>query len=167
MIFLIRGTSCSGKDTFCDKHFPSHTVLSSDQIRLQLLNDMKDQTKNAIVFDHLRLLLDMRIRFGSPFTVVNATNLKFKDIHAYLDIAQTYGEEVTVISIDPPSVDELVRRMEKRSSEGGLEIPVSVLEKHHDSYFNCMDRFVEATEMYSNYAFVRIDQEWNIVNDSV
>lgn len=163
MIFLIRGTSCSGKDTFCDKHFPPHTILSSDQIRLLLTNDMKDQSKNTFVFDHLRLVLETRVRFGTPFTVVNATNLKFKDIVQYIDIADKYGKSVTVISIDPPEVDELIKRMVLRAAKGGLAVPVEVLQKHHASYYNSMDRFKEAESEYANYKFVRIDQEWNIV----
>lgn len=163
MIFLIRGTSCSGKDTFCATHFPSHTVVSSDQIRLLLTNDMKDQSKNSFVFDHLRLVLETRVRFGTPYTVVNATNLKFKDIVQYIELADKYGKGVTVISIDPPEVDELVKRMTLRAANGGLAVPVAVLQKHHASYFNSMERFKDAENDYANYKFIRISQEWDIV----
>lgn len=166
MIFLIRGTSCSGKDRFCDAYFPEHTVLSSDKIRLLLLNDMKDQSKNAIVFEHLRHVLELRLRFGTPFTVVNATNLKFKDVTEYIDLAEKYGTDVTVISIDPPSVEELIARRDKRVSEGGLYVPDEVFSKHHAAYYNCMDRFIEAESQYSNFKFVRVDQTLEIVKNA-
>lgn len=166
MIFLIRGTSCSGKDTFISKHFPEHTVLSSDKFRMMLFNDVLDQSKNQIMFEHLRNVLELRMQFGCPFTVINATNLKFKDCRPYFDLADKFHQGVTVISIDPPSVDELDRRSTERGMAGGLHVPRGVLERHFTSYYNCMPRFIEAMRMSSAYVFIRVGQDGEIINET-
>ena len=154
----MRGTTCSGKDRFCDARFPKHTILSSDKIRLELTNDMSDQSKNSIVFDELRRRLELRLRLGAPYTVVNATNLKFKDVVQYVELAEKYGTNVVVLSIDPPSIEELKRRRDERVSEGGLSVPDAVIERHHNAYTAGMSRF-ESNE-YDNFKFIRVEQTY-------
>lgn len=164
MVFIIRGTSCSGKDTFINKYFAPHTVLSSDMIRLQLFNNMKDQSKNKIVFEHLRHVLEMRLAFGAPYTVVNATNLKTKDVREYLDIANKLGADVTIISIDPPAIEELIRRSDQRELNGGLGIPDEVFQRHVPSYWNSMPAFEEMAKK-GEFKWIRIGQDEEICDE--
>lgn len=163
MIFIIRGTSCSGKDTFIEKHFKEHCVLSSDKFRLMLIDNMKDQSKNGVVFENIKHILEQRLRFGVAYTVINATNLKYKDCQDYFDLAERFGENVTVISIDPPSLEVLFERSKNRGSLGGLEVPNEVIERHYNSYFTSMDRFIEVTGKSDKFSFVRINQDWDFV----
>lgn len=163
MIFIIRGTSCSGKDTFIEQHFKDHCVLSSDKFRLMLLDNMKDQTKNNFIFDMMHDVLEQRLRFGVAYTVINATNLKFKDCQVYFELAERFNENITVISIDPPEIDELFKRSRVRGNLGGLEVPEDVIERHHNSYFASMDRFIEVASVNDKVSFIRIDQDWEFV----
>jgi predicted kinase len=165
MIFIMRGTSCSGKDTFISKHFPvEHTVLSSDKIRLMLMNNCTDQTKNQIVFDLLRNILRTRTEMGVPFTVVNATNLKYKDCRGYVELANEYHQDVTVISIRPPSVEELYERSLLRSQSGGLFVPKEALERHHKSYFDSLESFKDRANA-GEFTFIEIDQDYEVIDD--
>lgn len=163
MIFVLRGTTNSGKDRFCETYFSDHCVLSSDKIRMMILGNMKDQTKNNEVFSLLRHILELRLSVGVPYTVINATNLKFKDAESYITIAERFGSSVTVISIDPPGTDVLIQRNRDRGATGGLEVPEDVIHRHVSTYFSAMSRFVQAEREYSNYKFIRVDQHHEVI----
>ena len=159
MLFIMRGTSCSGKGTFVKQHFAPHCVLSSDWYRQVLTNDVENQQQNGLVFDKIRDILEIRLKNRVPYTVIDATNLRMKSVKEFLDLAEKFGEKVTVISIAPPSVDELAVRSSKRAAEGGLYVPREVLERHHDSYFNSLANF----QVCDKFHFVEIDQKHNII----
>jgi predicted kinase len=163
MLIIMRGTTCSGKDTFC-KSYAEHNILSSDKFRGMLLGDVKDQSKNALVFSELRRTLEMRIQNGCLYTVVNATSLKFKDIKEYLDIAMKYSVPVKVISIQPPSLEELKQRNIKRHAETGILIPDEVIERHYQTYQNTVDSFPESLIAYYPSAKYReLNQQYETV----
>lgn len=164
MLFIMRGASCSGKDSFIKKNFTDHTVLSSDWYRKVLTNDESNQQQNGLVFDTMRQILEIRLKNRVPYTVINATNLKMKSISEFMVLARKFGEKVTVISIDPPTVEELHRRSCGRSENGGLYVPLEVLQRHHDSYFNSLVGFEKyAQDNSDSFSFVRIDQDYNIL----
>ncbi len=167
MLFIMRGTSCSGKDRFIDLNFERHMVLSSDWYRKVLTNDVSNQQQNGLVFDTIRNLLEIRLKNRVPYTVINATNLKLKSVKEFLELAWLYGERVTVISIDPPACEdplkELVRRSHERASQGGLFVPEEVFAKHLESYQNSLPSFEERA-MKGEFLFVRIDQAYEIVD---
>jgi len=56
---------------------PRH-VISTDDIRADLMGDFKDQTRNDEVFDIFHDLIRQRLEFGLP-VVVDATNLRRQD----------------------------------------------------------------------------------------
>jgi len=163
MIFVLRGTSCSGKDYFAERHFAAHTILSSDGFRKMLFDRVEEQANNRIVFDTLNSILEQRLRFGVAYTVVNATSLKFKDCATYFELAKKFGVAITVISIDPPGTDVLLARNESRGAAGGLKVPEEVIHRHLNSYYTGMERFVDAQKEFDNYTFIRINQQWEIV----
>lgn len=169
MLFIMRGTSCSGKDTLIEKHFEAHTVLSSDWYRKVLTNDITNQQQNGIVFDTIHKLVEARLKNRLPYTVLNATNLKMKSSSDVLDIAEKYGENVTVISIDPPEVEELIRRSKARSEAGGLYVPEDVLKRHYDTYYAAMPAFMERAmkSVDNEFTFIRIDQNGNVVEENL
>lgn len=163
MIYIIRGTSCSGKDTFIQHQWGfDHVVLSSDNIRKILTNDVADQSRNSMVFDYLKHTLELRLMNGCPYTVINATNLKYKDVEDYVNLAEKYGSKATVISIKPPEISELIKRSSERAALGGLNVPTHVIEKHYNTYTTSMPRFIEVAKE-GKIKFVEIDQKWNII----
>lgn len=167
----MRGTSCSGKDTFIQKHFnqdgsASYNIVSTDDMRMLLLGTMTDISKNHIVFEFCHNIVRQRLANMLDFTVFNATNLQFKDVKPLLDIADETGTSVTVVSIIPPSVDILIERSYGRSQSGGLFIPQEALIKHHFRYEACKPAFIEhARKNMHKFKWVEVDQEWNVVNE--
>lgn len=164
MIFIMRGASNSGKDTFCKEHFESHCVISSDELRLKYLNNINDQTMNQFIFDKVREILSDRLRFGCSYTVINATNLKLKDCKDYLDIADEYGAGITFISIDPPEdTGVLIERGKNRVA--GASVPEDVILRHVQTYWSQKRSFEDLAISNSNIKWIRISQDWEVVDE--
>lgn len=162
MIYVMRGTNASGKDRFVTANFMPHTVLSSDQMRLQLFDDVTEQKTSEIVFEQLKQMLELRLRYGVNYTVMNATHLRYADVDPYVQLARKFGHEVTVISIDPPPLDELVRRT--KLYPAGAKATVETLTKHLNRYENSIPRFEEVAAQNWYFNFKRITQDWELVD---
>jgi predicted kinase len=163
ILYLMRGTTCSGKDTYCEKYFYQHNVLSSDKFRGMLTGSISDQSRNALVFDTLRQILELRLQNGCLYTVVNATNLKFRDCKEYLALADKYNVEVVCISIQPPSIEEMIKRNENRAKTQPINIPEEVIRRHYDTYMNSTDAFVDAFISTANKRFIELSQSYEEV----
>jgi len=166
MIILMRATSCSGKGTFIEKYFgheSSNHVLSSDNFREMLCGTVTEQTQNKIVFDTIRMVLENRLRNRVPLTILDATHIRFKDCQDVVDVSKKYHTPIMVISIQPPSIEELKSRNFDRMKETGFFVPEGVLEKHHHRYTASMAPFIKEA-MYNEYLkFTEIDQDYNVV----
>lgn len=77
-------------------------VVSSDQIRSDLLGDFRDQSANARVFEVLHKLVKSRLRLGLP-TVVDSTNIRNKD---RTSLATMCNVPVSYIVINRPMEDK-------------------------------------------------------------
>ena len=80
-IILTVGLPGSGKSTYLQRK--GIQPLSSDTLRLWLLDDETDQSQQYRVFVALRYLLELRLRLGRKRTYVDATNLAPKDRQPY------------------------------------------------------------------------------------
>lgn len=109
-IILAVGLPGSGKSTYFARR--GIQPLSSDLLRLWLLDDETDQSFQHGVFRALRYLLEMRLRLGLPRNYVDATNLTPKERRPYFRLAARYGYEVRAIFFDVPA--ELCRRRNRR-----------------------------------------------------
>lgn len=87
---LMIGPSGAGKSTFLQSKeaqevygiHPSH-ILSSDQIRQDMLGDFKNQSRNEDVFEIIHKLAKIRLQNNLP-VVIDATHIKRKDrINSY------------------------------------------------------------------------------------
>lgn len=134
-VVILRGVSCSGKDTFCKSVLPKN-VLSSDALRGVLLGDESDQSANKFVFSELRRLLNIRLSHGAALTVINATNLKASESKEYFDLAEKWGAKVLVLSLKPCNIDEFNRRNAIRVDQEGRNIPLEVFERQCKTYEN-------------------------------
>jgi predicted kinase len=109
-IILAVGLPGSGKSTYFARR--GIHPLSSDLLRLLLLDDETDQSFQHGVFRTLRHLLEMRLRLGRPRNYVDATNLTPRERRPYLLLAARYGYEVRAIFFDVPA--EVCRRRNRQ-----------------------------------------------------
>lgn len=165
MLFIMRGTTLSGKDTFIKSSFPNpNHVLSSDNFREMMLGDITSQQHNKKVFDMIHEILECRFLNRVEWTVLNATHLRIKDCSVPIELCKKYRVPFTFISIVPPSIEELKERNEKRSQVSPLRIPESVIEKHHNRYEASKEPFLKEAQYSPLCTWIEIDQDWQVVH---
>ena len=121
-IILAVGLPGSGKSTYFARR--GIHPLSSDTVRLWLLNDETDQSFQSGVFRALRYLLEMRLRRGQPRNYVDATNLSRKERRPYFRLAARYGYELEAIFFDVPA--EVCR---KRNRQRKRNVPEEAMDR--------------------------------------
>jgi predicted kinase len=162
----MRGTSCSGKGTFIKNNFgneSSNHVLSSDNFREMLCGTATEQTQNKIVFDTIRLVLENRLKNRVPLTIIDATHIRFKDCQDVIELSLKYHTPIMVISLKPPSIEDLKSRNFDRMKETGFFVPEGVLEKHYHRYTASMAPFIKEAMFNEYFKFTEIDQDYNVV----
>ena len=99
-IILAVGLPGSGKSTY----FVQRGIhpLSSDTLRLWLLDDTTNQSFPNWIFGALRHLLRVRLQLGRPRNYVDATHLTPQERRPYFRLAARYGYEVRAIFFDIP-----------------------------------------------------------------
>lgn len=99
-IIVTVGLPGSGKSTYLAKL--GVNAISSDAIRLQLIDDATDQTIHGRVFATVRYLLRQRLDLKRPVTYIDATNLTSKERKHYLKIARERDCEIEALYFDVP-----------------------------------------------------------------
>jgi predicted kinase len=94
------GLPGSGKSTYL-AGLGAHPV-SSDAIRLQLVDDETDQTIHERVFATMRYLLAQRLELARPVTYIDATNLTRADRLPFIEVARQCGATVEALYFDVP-----------------------------------------------------------------
>ncbi|MBI2816944.1 MAG: AAA family ATPase [Acidobacteria bacterium] len=99
-IILAVGLPGSGKSTYFARR--GIQPLSTDALRLWLLDDETDQSHAAYIFGTLRNLLKIRLKLGRRVTYLDATNLGPVERRPFFRIAKHYGYDVEAIFFDVP-----------------------------------------------------------------
>ena len=120
-IILTVGLPGSGKSTYLQHK--GIQPLSTDTLRLWLLDDETDQSQQTRVFGILRLLLRIRLQLGRPQNYIDATNLTQRERRPYKQLAEEFGYDLCAIFFDvPPEVCKQRNRDRKR------QVPNDVME---------------------------------------
>lgn len=165
MLFIMRGTSCSGKDRFIDQNFPNRNhVLSSDNFREMLLGDISSQQHNKRVFEMIHEIMECRFLNRVNWTVLNATNLRIRDVGIPIELCKKYHVPFTFVSIVPPTLEVLKERNQYRSMTSSLLIPDTVLEKHLNRYEASKEPFLKEATYNTLCTFIEINQAWEVVH---
>lgn len=121
-ITLAVGLPGSGKTAyFKQRGLPA---LSSDTIRLWLLDDESDQRAPHLVFLALRSLLRMRLQLGRKTNYVDATNLTPRERRPYFELAGQYGYHVHAIFFNVP-----LKICLQRNGQRPRQVPQSAIER--------------------------------------
>jgi predicted kinase len=76
--------------------------ISTDAIRLQLVDDEANQRINSRVFAAVRYLLLQRVELRRPETYVDATNLTRRDRKVFIHMAREHGCAIEALLFDVP-----------------------------------------------------------------
>jgi len=106
-LILLVGLPGSGKSTWAARE--KLPVLSSDELRRILADDLTDQSIHARVFSVLRLLIKHRLELKRPVTCIDATNLTPKERRPYIALARRHDAIVEAVFFDT-SIAECQRR---------------------------------------------------------
>ncbi|OFW05345.1 MAG: hypothetical protein A3G20_00660 [Acidobacteria bacterium RIFCSPLOWO2_12_FULL_59_11] len=121
-VILAVGLPGSGKSAYFARR--GMQPLSSDTLRLWLLDDETDQSAQRWIFLALRYLLRIRLLLGRPRNYVDATNLTPQERRPYLRLAARFGYEVHAIYFDIPA--EVCQRRNRRRHR---KVPDKAMEK--------------------------------------
>jgi len=99
-IILAVGLPGSGKSFYFRKI--GANPISTDGIRLQLVDDEADQRINSRVFATVRYLLQHRMELRRPTTYVDATNLTRRDRKVFIRMAREHGCAIEALVFDVP-----------------------------------------------------------------
>lgn len=94
IIVLIGAMGC-GKTTFVEKHFMSHHIIETDNIRYQLTGDFQNQSQNKATFEILYSTIAARAKAGL-LTVIDSTGSRSVLQKAH-DIAREFKRPLIAI----------------------------------------------------------------------
>lgn len=117
ILLLIRGVPGSGKSTFIKEQGLEPYTLSADALRLLYASPMLDNAGRWCISQHfdkqmwpfLLQTLEERMKRGC-FTVVDATNIRGRDITAYKKLANEYKYRVYVVDFTDITIEEAKKR---------------------------------------------------------
>lgn len=125
-LVLMVGPSGAGKSTIIEYLFDEQEVVSSDQIRAELLGDFRIQSNQDDVWAEVHRRVRQKLAFGQR-TVVDATNLRFRDRKPFIDMAKQFAVELIYIVVNRP--------LEEKLRSGGWRLEVAGLIEKHDEIF--------------------------------
>ena len=125
MIVLV-GVPGSGKSTWAKAQ--NCQVLSSDDFRHMLCGDETNQNIHQQVFAALRHVLRARLEIGPATTIVDATNLRWRDRRPWLQVTRKFGARVEAVYFDVPLAVALERNQLRER-----QVPVDVIRKMYET----------------------------------
>ena len=117
MFFMTRGVAGCGKSTFIRENGLEPYTISSDKIRLMMSSPIRDAQGNPCIdqkkmkecWKLIEQLLETRFQNGAT-TILDATNLKSKDVAPLKKLAQKYRYRVYAIDFTDIPEEEIYRR---------------------------------------------------------
>lgn len=134
ILLLMRGVPGSGKSTFIKEQGLEPYTLSADALRLLYASPMLDNAGRWCISPHfdkqmwpfLLQTLEERMKRGC-FTVVDATNIRGRDMTAYKKLANEYKYRIYVVDFTDITLEEAKKRNLLR--EEYKQVPENVIER--------------------------------------
>jgi predicted kinase len=125
ILIVMSGISGSGKSTFSNglKTSMNATVVSTDDIRLELTGNAEDQTQNGRVFGVAKKRINDLLAQGKN-AVIDATSLSAKDRKDWVQIGKLNGAKIIAYVVKVP-----IDVAKKRNNGRDRKVPEWVIDK--------------------------------------
>lgn len=139
-LFLLRGIPASGKSTWINASgLDEHCVVSSDEIRIAIHGIVTDengrqqisQENPKLVWDTIKARIEMLMKNGEPNIVLDATNIKQRDMRNYTQYLDEYGYDGYVVDFTDVPEDECIRRNANRDEY--RQVPELVIHRMYET----------------------------------
>lgn len=127
-VVVLLGPAGCGKSTFAGRKFRPSQVVSSDQARLLVCDDERDQRFNQQAFALLHFLIEQRLGINR-LCVVDSTALTPPARKALLELARRFRVPCDVLVLDAPLAACLERDAKRERSVGA-----AVIERQHQAF---------------------------------
>lgn len=157
-LYMMIGLPASGKSTIAKEIAKSEEaiIVSSDEIREEILGDINDQSQNAKVFEEVEKRLKANIKEGRN-VIFDATNINYKKRRDWLNRFNKYNVEKIGILVATPYEECLLR-----NSQRERKVPEKVIKRMYFNFYipQYYEGFDEIQIKYnSNYIFFFDDLE--------
>lgn len=126
-LVVLSGAAGCGKSTFARAHFPPEAILSSDQLRQELLGDAASQDRPELVFGRLQAELRRRLAAGEP-TVVDTTAARRSARRRLVEAAREAGRPAILVVFDIS-----IRECQARNARRGRVVPPDRVAHQHQT----------------------------------
>jgi predicted kinase len=123
---LLVGVAGAGKDTYCNKYFKDHAVVSLDALRREQNVTYGDSVGNGRIIQEGKELAKSYLRQQISF-VWNATNLTRQMRESLIDLFASYGAKVKIVYIEAP-----YRQLIAQNKNRQYAIPSNAVERMID-----------------------------------
>lgn len=132
ILTVMCGLPGSGKSWYAENMSRSLDipVVSSDELRRELLGDVNDQSKNNTVFQEAFTRIDNYLREGKEDVIFDATNINEKKRRALVGTFKPNCAEINLVFMNT-SIGECIYRDGRRSRRVGQEVIGRMSRKFH------------------------------------
>lgn len=130
-LIMTVGVQGAGKSTWAKKYSidnPDVRYLSTDVLRAEMGFGVDDQSVNGLVYMRLKQKTESSLKKGQS-VLLDATFIKKAWRNDYTKLGRKNGAYL-IAHVFTASRDTLVKRVAQRAANGGLNVPVEVIDKY-------------------------------------
>lgn len=131
-LYMMIGLPASGKSTIAEEISKSEgaIIVSSDEIRKELLGDINDQSKNSLIFETVEERIKLYLA-NKQDVIFDATNINYKKRRAFLQrMRGLYSFEAIAILVATPYEECLIRNANRER-----KVPEEVIKRMYYSFY--------------------------------
>jgi len=129
------GVQCSGKSTWARQYIkdnPEFLYLSTDELRKEFGKSEADQTCNDVIYSAMENKCINALK-NNQSVILDATFIKKAWRRKYVNIGKLHADKV-IAQVFIASRNELIKRLDNRVKNGGLNVPIEVIDKYIAGY---------------------------------
>lgn len=155
-LYLPVGPPGSGKTTMSrimarEGQFPESAIVSPDEFRVALSDDVRDQDCNEQVFDVVHQIVRYRLMMGRD-VFLDATNLLSYEVLRTLEEVETNPEQ-NIILLVPKATEDVIRRRNESRKEERKRVPDEVMDLMFNRFLNFDWEIIQNHPQYDQRVF--------------